>query len=126
VQADDVDELVHAAARDAVRLRQREEVIARGATGVHGPSLEERADFVKRRGVRAIVLAIDGDVALRRPVETEDQPHRRRLAGPVWAEESSHDPGVDVERKVVDRALVFVVLGEPARFDHCDRQPRAF
>jgi len=25
---------------------------------------------------------------------------------------------VDVEREVVDRALVVVVLGEPARFDH--------
>ena len=50
VQADEIDQLVDAAARDAVRLREREQMVVRGAAGVHGARLEQRADLVQRRG----------------------------------------------------------------------------
>ena len=64
------------------------------------------------------------DVARRRPVEPEDQPHRRRLAGAVRPEEAGDDSGPDVEGQVVDGALVAVVLGQSARFDHTGREAR--
>ena len=50
VQADEVDQLVDAAARDAVRLREREQVVVGGAARVDRARLEQRADLVQRRG----------------------------------------------------------------------------
>ena len=64
VQADLVDQLVDALAWDAVRLREREQVVAGRAPGVHRTRLEQRADLVQRRRVLAIGLPVDGDVAL--------------------------------------------------------------
>ena len=49
VEADEVDHLVDAALRDAVRLREREQVVVRRAAGVDGARLEQRADLVQRR-----------------------------------------------------------------------------
>ena len=49
VQADQVDQLVDALPRDAVRLGEREQVVARRAPGVHRARLEQRADLVQRR-----------------------------------------------------------------------------
>ena len=88
VQADEVDDLRDATLRDPVRLGEREEVVVRRPAGVDGARLEQRADLVQRRGVLAVVAAVDGDVAARRRVEAEDQAHRRRLAGAVRPEEA--------------------------------------
>jgi hypothetical protein len=88
------------------------------ASGVDRARLEQRADLVERCRVLGVVLAVDRDVAGGRPVEAEDQAHRGRLAGPVRAEEAGDDAGSDGEREVVDRALLAVVLHEPARLDH--------
>ena len=60
-QADEVDQLVDAAPRDAVRLREREQVVVGRAAGVDGARLEQRADLVQRRRVVAVVLAVHGD-----------------------------------------------------------------
>ncbi len=51
-------ELLDALPRDAVRLREREQMVVRGAAGVDGARLEQRTDFVQRRGVVAVVLAV--------------------------------------------------------------------
>ena len=118
LQADEVDQLVDAATRDAVRLREREQVVVGGAAGVHRARLEQRADLVQRRGVVAVVLAVDGDVARRRRVEPEDQPHRRRLAGSVRPEEPRHDARPDREVEPVDGPLVAVVLRQRPRNNH--------
>jgi hypothetical protein len=118
VQADEVDQLVDAALRDPVRLREREQVVVGGAAGVHRARLEQRPDLVQRRGMVAVVAAVDGDVPVRGRVEAEDQAHRRRLARAVRAEEAGHHAGLDREGEAVDGALVPVILRQPARFDH--------
>ena len=120
-QADEVDQLVDPAARDAVRLRQGEQVVVGRAPGVDGPRLEQRADFVQRRRVVAVALAVDGDGAGRRRVEAEDQAHRGRLARPVRAEEAGDDSRLDGEAEAVDGALRAVVLRQVVCLDH----PRA-
>ena len=51
---DEVDQLLDPAARDAVRLRQGEQVVVGGAPGVDRPRLEQRADFVQRRRMVAV------------------------------------------------------------------------
>ena len=79
---------VDAARRDPVRLGEREEMVVRRPPGVDGARLEQRADLVQRRGVLAVVAAVDGDVAARGRVEAEDQAHRRGLAGAVRPEEA--------------------------------------
>jgi hypothetical protein len=88
-----------------VRLGEREQVVVGRAAGVDRARLEQRADLVERRGVVAVGLAVDGDVAGARAVEPEDQAHRRRLARAVRAEEARHDPGLDGERRVPVRRL---------------------
>ena len=40
------------------------------------------------------------------------------------AEKTRHDARMNIERQVVDGPLLSVVLGQPARFDHSDRQAR--
>jgi hypothetical protein len=46
VEADEVDQLVDATPLDAVRLREREQMVARRPARVHGARLEQRADLV--------------------------------------------------------------------------------
>src|SRR4051794_6388768 len=107
---DEVDELLDATVADAVRLRERAQVISRGAARVDRARLEQRADLAQRRCVVGVRLPVDGDRAGRGSVETEDQAHRRRLAGAVRAEEAGDDPRLHVEREAVDGALLVVVL----------------
>ncbi len=52
-------------------------------------------------------------------VEIEHQPHRRRLARAVRAEEPGDHARPDLERQVVDRRFVAVLLRQPVRNDHC-------
>src|SRR4029077_13559210 len=97
VQTDLVDQLVDTLAGNAVRLRKCEQVVARRAARVHRTGLQQGADLVQRRRMIPIGLAIDRDTPLRRPVEPENEPHRRRLARAVRAEEAGDDAGADVE-----------------------------
>ena len=92
LQADAVDHLVDAPARDPVGLRQREQVVVGRSAGVDGARLEQRADLVQRRRVVAVALPVHGHRPGGRAVEPEDQPHRRRLPRPVRAEEPGDDP----------------------------------
>src|SRR6185503_15473165 len=111
--------------RDAVGLREGEQVVVGGAAGVHGAGFEQRTDLVQRRRVIAVVLAVDGHVPGGRRVEAEDQAHRRRLAGAVRPEEAGHDAGLDGEGEVVDGTLVPVVLRQVACLDHRSTVPLA-
>ena len=126
VEPDEVDQLVDAALRDAVRLGEREQVVVGRAAGVDGARLEQRADLVQRRRVVAVVLAVDRHVARGGGVEPEDQPHRGRLPGPVRPEEAGHDARPHGEREVVDGPLLPVVLRQALGFDHApDTVPAA-
>jgi len=44
------------------------------------------------------------------------------LPEPLRAQEAGHDAGFDREGKVVDRALIAVVLGEVLGFNHAGKQ----
>jgi hypothetical protein len=118
VQPDHVDQLVHAAPGNAVRLREREQMVVRRAARVHGARLEQRADLVQRRLVIPVALPVHRDGAGRWRVEAEDQAHGRRLPGAVRAEEAGDDAGLDDEAELVDGPLLSVVLREAVSLDH--------
>ena len=95
---------------DAVGGGERAQVVVGGPRGVHGPGLEQRTDLVQRRGLVARRAAVDGDAPGGGPVQAEDHPHRRGLAGAVGSEEPGHDPGTHREGQLVDGDLVAVRL----------------
>jgi hypothetical protein len=118
VQPDQIDQLVDATTADPVRLRQREQMVVRRATGVYRARLKQRPDLVQRRRVVAIVLPVDGHVAGTGRVELENQAHRGRLPGPVRPEEAGDDSRLNGEREIVDSPLLAVVLGQVLGLDH--------
>jgi hypothetical protein len=118
VEADQIDQLSDTPLRDAVRLSKCEQVVVGRAPGVHRPRLEQCADLVERRRQLAVVPPVDRDVAGCRPVEPEDQAHRRRLARAVWAEEAGDDARLHREREIIDGTLLAVVLRQIPRLDH--------
>src|SRR6267142_2632786 len=87
--------------------------------------LEQRAYLMQRSHMVAVVLTVDGDVARRRRVEAEDQPHRRRLPGSVRAEKARHDARTYCKRDAVHGALFTVVLGQCFSLDHVIEGTRA-
>ena len=91
--------------RDPVRLRERQQVVARRATGVDGARLEQRADLVQRRRGRGRACrsrSTSPAVGRSRP---RIEPHGGRLPGAVRAEEAGDEPRPDREAQAVDRAL---------------------
>src|SRR5215203_6385565 len=84
---------------------------------MEGPGLQHRADLT--HGVPNLVKPAAVEPRLTASVvEVQHQPHRRRLARAVRAEEASNHTGPDLERKVVDGSLVAVSLRQPIRHDH--------
>ena len=63
-------------------------------------------------------LAVDGDGARRRPVQSHDHAHGRGLADAVRAEEPGDGAGRDCEAEGVHSDGVAVALGELVRLDH--------
>jgi hypothetical protein len=116
-QPDPLDQLVDAGLRDAVRLRERKQVVARRASGMNRARLEQRPYLVERGLKVAVGLPVHGHRSRGRAVEAEDQAHRRRLARAVGAEKAGHDPGKDREGQVVHGPFVAVLLREPVRLD---------
>ena len=117
-QTGERDHLVDAGAADAVGRREREQVVLGAASGVHGLRIQQHADLAKRGAQLRVVQAADRHVAGGRPVESDDQAHRRRLAGAVRPEESGHHPRSNGEGHVIDGGLASVTLGQPGGFDH--------
>ena len=117
VQTDQIDQIVDAASRDAVRLGQSEQMVVRRTTAVNRARLQQGADLVQRRCMIAVVLPVHLRVAGGGCVEPEHQSDRRRLPRPVRAQETGDDAGTHRERQIVHGTLVAVILGEIARFD---------
>ena len=119
LQPDELDHLVDAAARDAVRLAEREQVVVGRAAGVDRPRLEDRADLAQRRGVVAVGLAVDRRPS---PSSARSRPRIMRivvdLPAPFGPRKPVTMPGRTVKRQVVDGELVAVALREVADFDH--------
>ena len=124
-QTDEIDQVVHAASRDAVRLGQSEQMVVRRTTAVDGARLQQSADLVQRRCMIAVVLAVSP--SRRRPSarRAEHQSDRRRLPRPVRAEETGHDARPHRERQIVHGTLVAIVFGEIPRLDQAAKNVAA-
>src|SRR5665213_1053895 len=80
---------------------------------------EQDADPTHRVRDVAVELPVEpgGAVAV---VETQHQPHGRRLPSAVRAEEPGDDTRLNGEAEIVDGPAVAEPLAEPCRFDHTD------
>ena len=105
VQPDQPEHLVDPGLRDAVGRRHGEQVVTRRPAGVDRARLEQRADLAQRRRKIHIALAVDRRRARVRPVQPEQQSHRRRLSRAVRPEEPGHHAGTDLEAEIVNRRL---------------------
>ncbi len=92
--------------------------LASAAAAVHRLRVEQRADLAGSVRQFAVRVAADGDLARGRRVQTEDHPHRRRLAGAVGSEEAGHRSGPYLERQVVHGRLGAVALRQADCLDH--------
>jgi hypothetical protein len=118
LQPDHVDDLVDAAAGNAVGRGQRPQVLVGRSGRVHRTGLEQCADDLQRARVLGVGAAVDGDAAGGRRVQAEDEPHGRALAGAVRPQEAGDDAGLDGEAEVVDGGLGAVGLGQVPCLDH--------
>src|SRR5215469_5360385 len=100
-QAHQVQHLPDAPARNAVGLCQAQQVVVSATATVDGLGVQQRADLVHRVGELGELLAVHAHRAAGRPVQAKDQPHRRRLARAVGAEETGDPPGLDGESQLV-------------------------
>ncbi len=122
-QADHLDDLVDAAAWDAVALGEPEQVVVGGTAAVHGLRVEQCADLAQRRGHVDVRLAVDGHSARGGTVQAEHHAHRRRLSGAVGSEEPGHPTSRDREVDPVDCGLLAVPLRQLFRCDHREDFP---
>ena len=63
-------------------------------------------------------VAADARVAALRRIQRRENPHRRRLAGPVGPDEAEHLAALDAERHVVDGAHAVEVPDEAVELQH--------
>ncbi len=118
-----VEHLVHPLGGDAVGLAQRHEMGPRGATAVDVLGVEQGADLAHRILRAPEALPVDQGLAGLRPVEAQDEPHRRRLARTVRPEETGDDARLNGERQVVDGELVPVALAQTVHLYHAGPLP---
>ena len=120
LQPDQVQHLVHPAARQALGLGEEQQVVAGAAARVHGPGLEQRADRAQRLGqVARSGLPLIVARAARRPVQAE------RSAASWWTcprrsarGTRSPCPGSTVNVRWSTASLSAVALGEILCLDH--------
>jgi hypothetical protein len=117
-QPGQLDYLVHPAAPDAGRPGQRQQVVAGRQSRVHGPGVQQDAEFRHRGGRLGVALAVDAHRPTSRPVQPGDHPHRGGFARTVRAEESGDHAGFHHEAQPVDGDLVPVPFGQAINFDH--------
>src|SRR5262249_31741228 len=110
-------DLVDPATRDAVRLRQAEQMLAGAPTAVHGLGVEQCAHLVERKARVDVGPPPDGDRSRVGTIEPEDAPHRGRLPGAVRPEDPRDRTRLHVEAQAVEGDGRAVVLGEPTRLD---------
>src|SRR4029077_5150849 len=95
---------------------QLAEVLAPGQEGVEGGRLDERTDVEESMAIApAEGLAQDLDLARVGVDEAGQQPHRRRLAGPVRPEEAVDDPVRDGQVESGECGSSAVALAKIAR-----------
>ena len=101
-----------AAPRGSIRA-EVQQVLPPRQVAVEVRRLDDRADV--RHGPREVprhVEAADPDATAVRPREADEHPDRRRLAGPVRAQESEDLAGADLEGDVRNRLAAAEALGE--------------
>ena len=96
---------------DAVQLGHVDQLIAHPHLRVQPPLLRHVADpppLLRRDRTAAPenLTGIGGE-------DAEDDPHRRRLAGPVGTDEAEHLAGPDREGDVLQRGLLAIALAQP-------------
>ena len=97
---------------------QQLQVLAPTQVRVEARRLDEAGDAVERAGAFDEGVAAEQlHVALGWANQAERHTQRRRLAGPVRAEEAVDVAGLDVEVDVIDGQDVAVALDQPARYD---------
>lgn len=124
-EADGLQHLADPGRRDAVALRETEEVVVGRTPAVHRLGVQQRADVPQRVLQVRVVLAVDPDIAPRGVVQAEDHAHRGGLPGAVRPQEAGDDARPYVEGQLVDRRLLAITFGQPREFDHCV-PPRRF
>ncbi len=112
------DDLVHPRGRQAMRLRQAAQVVARAAAGMDGLCLEQRADGAQRDPEVTVGQAADPRLPAVGPVEPEQQPHGGGLPRAVRPEKAGNLPRLHGKRQIVDGQPRTVPLAEMTRLDH--------
>ena len=123
-QASHADHLVHTLGWQALGLCQAQQVVAGGAATVRGPRLQQHPDGAQRIGNIPVRPAADAGVPGVRPVQADQQAHRRGLPGPVRPQESRHLSRSHRERQMVHGEPSAVAFAEIARFNHGDTSSR--
>jgi hypothetical protein len=100
LQAHQGQHLLDPARRQALSLRQEQQVVPGTAAGMHGLGLKQRADRPQRILQVTVAAAVDERGAALRPVQAQDEPHGSGLARAVRPEEPCHLPRLDAGRKV--------------------------
>jgi hypothetical protein len=116
LESDEPEDLVHPGGRNGRLGAEHPQVVA----GAAGRMEELRVEVGAHHPGDVIVLAQRPAVPQRGAVtaiESEHQPHRRRLARAVGAEEARHHTWPQLERQLVDGTGTAVALAEPDGLD---------
>jgi hypothetical protein len=111
-QVHGLEHVRHPLLRGAGRAGEDPQVVAAPAAGVDGGVLEDGADHAARPRQLGVRPAADQGPPRGRAREAEEEPERRRLAGPVGAEERRHAARPQLEGQVVDGGQRAVALGQ--------------
>jgi hypothetical protein len=102
-EPDLVEDLTDAPLRNAVAVREPEQVVAPAPAGVHRGGVQQRADLGQRGLQRPVRPPIDERLALVRSVQAQNDPHGGGLAGAVGTDEPGDLARPDGEGEPVDR-----------------------
>lgn len=117
-QPDEVEDLADPALRDAVGLREAQQVVVGAAAAVHRLGVQQCTDVLQWLRQVPVVLPVDPDRPAGRIVEVEHHAHGRGLPRPVGAEEAGHHPRSDLEAEVVHGGLRAESFGKSLKLDH--------
>ncbi len=117
-QPDQLQHLVDPASADPIAERQAQQMVVGAAPTVERLGLQQSPDLKQRMAVGGIRATVDPHRSRGWRVQTKNQAHRRRLPGPVGAEESGHLTRRHDERQIVDGQGGAVALAEAGCLDH--------
>ncbi|GAA3288874.1 hypothetical protein GCM10020218_056040 [Dactylosporangium vinaceum] len=105
--------LVGAAGRQALGVREPEQVVAGAPAGLQRGRVEQGSEVAQRPGESPVGPAADEGLTGVGGVEPEDHAHGGGLAGPVGPDEPGDVPGPDRERHAVERKAGAEPLAKP-------------